>query len=102
MFLLVRAWDQDLLGVPDSAELDFTDNMMDNSNKFAGGSPVEEEPGSRALRLMVRLGQPFDAFLLAQQRVGEYKRIASDHHIVAQVQDITSVDNMDTGTVEIL
>ncbi|KAG2072927.1 hypothetical protein BDR04DRAFT_1095701 [Suillus decipiens] len=51
---------------------------------------------------MVRLAQPFDAFLLAQQRVGEYKRIASDNNIVAQVQDITSVDSMDIGTVEIL
>ncbi|KAG2353086.1 hypothetical protein BDR07DRAFT_1395414 [Suillus spraguei] len=51
---------------------------------------------------MVRLGQPFDAFLLTQQRVGEYKRIASDCNIVAQVKDITSVDNMDIRTVEIL
>ncbi|KAG1792994.1 uncharacterized protein HD556DRAFT_1444088 [Suillus plorans] len=60
------------------------------------------KPDSRALRLMVRLGQPFDAFLLAQQRVGEYKRIASDHNIIAQVKDIASVDSMDVGTVEIL
>ncbi|KAG2072962.1 hypothetical protein BDR04DRAFT_1095806 [Suillus decipiens] len=51
---------------------------------------------------MVRLGQPFDAFLLAQQRIREYKRIASDYNIVAQVKDITSVDNMDIRTVEIL
>ncbi|KAG2072923.1 hypothetical protein BDR04DRAFT_1095691 [Suillus decipiens] len=70
---------------------------MDDSDNFSGGSP-----GSRALQLMVRLGQPFDAFLLAQQRVGEYKRIASDHNIVAQVKDIASVGNMDIGTVEIL
>ncbi|KAG2072930.1 hypothetical protein BDR04DRAFT_1095709 [Suillus decipiens] len=51
---------------------------------------------------MVRLGQPFDAFLLAQQRIGEYKRIASDNNIVAQVKDLTSVDNMHIDTVEIL
>ncbi|KAG1795590.1 uncharacterized protein BJ212DRAFT_1410256 [Suillus subaureus] len=75
---------------------------MDNYDKLLGGSPVEEEPHARALQLMVRLGQPFDAFLLAQQRVGEYKRIASDHPIVAQVKDIASVDNMDVCTVEIL
>ncbi|KAG2367095.1 hypothetical protein BDR07DRAFT_1479432 [Suillus spraguei] len=55
--------------------------------RFPGGSHVEEEPVSRALRLMVRLGQPFDAFLLAQRRVREYKRIASDYNIVAQVKE---------------
>ncbi|KAG1792993.1 uncharacterized protein HD556DRAFT_1444087 [Suillus plorans] len=110
-FLLVRPWDRYLLGVPDFAEqLDFADDpksiedctepgsLMDHSDKLPGGLPVEEEPGSRALRLMVRLGQPFDAFLLAQQRVGEYKRIASDYNIIAQVKDIVSIDNMDIGT----
>ncbi|KAG2353153.1 WD40-repeat-containing domain protein [Suillus spraguei] len=119
-FLLIRPWDRDLLGVPDFAEQpDSTDDTesigdwseagspLDDSqlyafDKFHGGSPVEGEPVYRALRLMVRLGQPFDAFLLAQQRVGEYKRIASDHNIVAQVKDITSVDKMDIRTVEIL
>ncbi|KAG1843657.1 hypothetical protein C8R48DRAFT_678697 [Suillus tomentosus] len=71
---------------------------LDDSDKASGILPVEEEPGSRALRLVVRLGQPFDAFLLAQQRIGEYKRIASDYNIIAQVKDIASVDNMDVGT----
>ncbi|KAG2367075.1 heterokaryon incompatibility protein-domain-containing protein [Suillus spraguei] len=119
-FLLIRAWDRDLIWVPDFADqpdsTDDTESIGDwseagsplddsqlyASDKFHGGSPVEGEPVYRALRLMVRLGQPFDAFLLAQQRVGEYKRIASDHNIAAQVKDITSVDNMDICTVEIL
>ncbi|KAG1904459.1 uncharacterized protein F5891DRAFT_1014946 [Suillus fuscotomentosus] len=52
--------------------------------------------------MMVHLGQPFGAFLLAQQRDGEYKRIASDHNIIAQVKDIASVDNMDVSSIEIL
>ncbi|KAG1809370.1 uncharacterized protein BJ212DRAFT_1379649, partial [Suillus subaureus] len=60
-------------------------------------------PESRALRLLVRLGQPFGAFLLAQQRSGEYKRIASDHDIIVQVSDVRSVtDLMDLRTIEIL
>ncbi|KAG1896354.1 uncharacterized protein F5891DRAFT_599981 [Suillus fuscotomentosus] len=114
-FLLVRPWDRHLLGVPDFAEQsDFADDTesigdwtepgspIDDSDELPGDSPVKGEPGSRALRLMVRLGQPFDAFLLAQQRIGEYKRIASDYNIIAQVKDITSVDSMDVGTVEIL
>jgi hypothetical protein len=64
---------------------------------------VYSDSNSRALRLIVRLGQPFSAFLLARQRDGEFKRIASDHDIIAQVKDITSVDNMmDIRTLEIL
>ncbi|KAG2366248.1 hypothetical protein BDR07DRAFT_1396538, partial [Suillus spraguei] len=99
--LLVRPWDRHLLA--DYAEQpDFTDDtesigdetepkspmdnsQMDESDKSSGGLPVEEERGSRALRLMVRLQQPFDAFLLVRQGVGEYKRVA----------DIASVDHMD-------
>ncbi|KAG2367096.1 hypothetical protein BDR07DRAFT_1394292 [Suillus spraguei] len=113
-FLLIRPWDRDLLGIPDFPKHDFIndtehigswtesgssidDSQMDDSDKFPGGSSH-----SQALQLMVRLGQPFDAFLLAQHHVGEYKRIASDQKIVAQVKNIASVDNMDIGTVEIL
>ncbi|KAG2361891.1 hypothetical protein BDR07DRAFT_1376905 [Suillus spraguei] len=108
--LLVRPWDRHLLA--DYAEQpDFTDDtesigyetgpespidgsQVDDSDKLSGGSPVEEEPGLQALRLMVRLQQPFDVFLLAQQPVGEYKRIASDYNIFAQVKDIASVGQM--------
>ena len=56
------------------------------------------ESHSQALPLIVRLGQPSGIFLLVQQRGGEYKRIASDHDIIAQ--DITSVhDMMDIRTL---
>ncbi|KAG2357071.1 hypothetical protein BDR07DRAFT_396678 [Suillus spraguei] len=97
-FLLVLPWDRYLL--PDHVEqLDLTDDTENIGDRI---EPVEEESRSQALRLMVRLGQPFDALLLAQQRVGEYKRIASDHNIVAQVKDIASVHLMNVGTVEIL
>ncbi|KAG1797242.1 uncharacterized protein BJ212DRAFT_1354794, partial [Suillus subaureus] len=54
-------------------------------------------------RLLVCLGQPFGAFLLAQQGSGEYKRIVSDHDIIGQVNDVVSVgDLMDIRTIEIL
>ncbi|KAG1780715.1 hypothetical protein EV702DRAFT_1080116 [Suillus placidus] len=56
------------------------------------------------MRLIVRLGQPFSAFLLAQQRSGEYKRIASDRDIITQVKDVDYdyVHGMDVRTLEIL
>jgi hypothetical protein len=55
------------------------------------------------LQLIARLGQPFGAFLLAQQQGGEYRRIASDEIIMAQVKDMTAVhDMMDVRTLEIL
>jgi hypothetical protein len=55
------------------------------------------------LQLIARLGQPFNAFLLAQQQGGEYKRIASDQNIIAQVKDVVAIhDMMDIRIVEIL
>jgi hypothetical protein len=52
--------------------------------------------------LIVRLGQSFGALLLAQQRGGEYKRIASNRNIIAQVKDLAAVHNMmDVRTLEI-
>ncbi|KAG1732012.1 uncharacterized protein EDB91DRAFT_1152917, partial [Suillus paluster] len=114
-FLLVLPWNRSLLELPDFAELpdsaepshslDESQSMEDYSTPLE--SPLHDssmssaekgtddsESHSRALRLIVRLGQPFGAFLLAQQRGGEYKRIASDHDIIAQAKDVASVNGM--------
>jgi tetratricopeptide (TPR) repeat protein len=120
-FLLVRPWDRRLLELPDfeeleSASADDTESLGDwsepesllyDSDESPCGSPGEEltdsESHLRALRLIVRLGQPFSVFLLAQQRGGEYRRIASDQVIIAQVKDMASIHNMmDIRTPEIL
>ncbi|KAG0692247.1 hypothetical protein DFH29DRAFT_542535 [Suillus ampliporus] len=117
--MLVRPWERRLLEHPNIAELpgfaDDAESLGDLSelesplDDSPGGSLVEQELGhhlksqTRALRLMVRLGQPFGAFLLARQASGEYKRIASDHDIIAQVKDVASLHNtMDVRTLEIL
>ncbi|KAG1721048.1 uncharacterized protein EDB91DRAFT_1176926 [Suillus paluster] len=60
------------------------------------GSPEAYAPADlEVARASVKVDRsPRTAFwrtLLAQQRVGEYKRIASDHNIIAQVKDVTSV-----------
>ncbi|KAG1723405.1 hypothetical protein EDB19DRAFT_1916142, partial [Suillus lakei] len=114
-FLLVRPWDRRLLELPDFADdaeslggWSEPESLLDDSDESAGDSSGEEEltdseSHSRGLRLIIRLGQPFAAFLLAQQRGGEYKRIASDHDIIARVKDVTSVHSMmDIRTLEIL
>ncbi|KAG2338322.1 hypothetical protein BDR05DRAFT_705055 [Suillus weaverae] len=107
--LLVRPWSRHLLELHGPAE-----DMKSMGDWSVPGSPVHDSPAAqnepvyseshlRALRLIVRLGQPFSAFLLARQRDGEFKRIASDHDIIAQVKDMTSVDNMmDIRTLEVL
>lgn len=41
----------------------------------------------RPLKLVTRLGQPFGGLLLAQQRGGEYKKIAADNNIIARVKN---------------
>ncbi|KAG1776044.1 hypothetical protein EV702DRAFT_1269102 [Suillus placidus] len=101
-FLLVRPWDRRLLELPD-----YADDTESVDGFTLPGSPGEEglvdpESSERAMRLVVRLGQPFSAFLLAQQRSGEYKRIASDRDIITQVKDVDSVHGMDIRTLEIL
>ncbi|OAX39138.1 hypothetical protein K503DRAFT_109733 [Rhizopogon vinicolor AM-OR11-026] len=113
-FLLVRPWDRSLLELPDFTDLPDLSDTESMEDLSPPASPSEDLPArsvgengpeshSRELRLMVRLGQPFSAFLLAQQWGGEYKRIASDHNIIAHVQDLASVhDMMDIQTLEIL
>ncbi|KAG2340691.1 hypothetical protein BDR05DRAFT_500149 [Suillus weaverae] len=95
-FLLIRPWNRYDLGL-----VDFTDESqsMDDWPDELG----DDELVTRGLKLLVRLARPFSALLLAQQRGGEYKRIASDNEIIAQVRDIASVvDIMDIRTPEIL
>ncbi|OAX31423.1 hypothetical protein K503DRAFT_85413 [Rhizopogon vinicolor AM-OR11-026] len=110
--LLVRPWDRSLLELPDVADdmqsVDDCTPPASPSCDSLTGFPAEygldhSETHRRALRLIVHLGQPFAAFFLAQQWGGEYKRIASDHDIIAQVRDMSAVrDMMDVRTLEIL
>ncbi|KAG2753706.1 hypothetical protein P692DRAFT_20828671 [Suillus brevipes Sb2] len=111
-FLLVRPWnryDPGLLDFEDDKSIKTMSIPWSISDRSINGShdeyeeSVDSELPSRALRLMVRLGQSFGALLLAQQRGGEYKRIASDHNIMARVKDMSTVhDMMDIRTLEIL
>jgi hypothetical protein len=114
-FVLVRPWDQSLLELPDFTDL-MDDTESDESYWTPPTSPSDDSPDrslvkrevidleSRALRLLAHLGQHFRAFLLARQRSGEYKRVASDHEIVAQVvEGVTSArDLVDIRTIDIL
>ncbi|KAF8137708.1 hypothetical protein EV363DRAFT_1155979 [Boletus edulis] len=73
-------------------------------------SPLDAQPTApmdnytRALRLVVRLQQPFHALLLQQQPHGEFKRVAAKYEIV--IPGIKRLDNfardVHTGVVEIL
>ncbi|KAG1814093.1 hypothetical protein EV424DRAFT_1348915 [Suillus variegatus] len=97
-FLLVRPWNRYDLGL-----INFADKTQSVQDWPEPESPGYNEPTMRELMLIVRLGQPFGALLLAQQWGGEYRRIASDNKIIAQVKDMTSVDDMmDVRMLEIL
>ncbi|KAH7902908.1 hypothetical protein BJ138DRAFT_1199953, partial [Hygrophoropsis aurantiaca] len=99
--LLVRPWDIDLL-----ADLASDDrNALPPSNVIPLGSslqpPLEfDAPQTEAFKLVARLKQRFAALLLVRQRSGEYKRIASDNVIIAQVQDVSKLT--DIRSIEIL
>ncbi|KAJ8594800.1 hypothetical protein M405DRAFT_929909 [Rhizopogon salebrosus TDB-379] len=110
--LLVYPWNHDLL--KQLNPVDDTQNMGNcnipsgsRASRFIGRvrqliAPINSESHLRALQLIVRLGQPFRAFLLAQWRAGEYRRIATDHDIITQVRDTTFVRKMNVRVVEIL
>ncbi|KAG2053381.1 WD40 repeat-like protein [Suillus hirtellus] len=116
--LLIRPWTHHLLEPSNFAELPSIDDESSVEDYWsAPGSPLHDSPpgspgeqgpvnselSERAFRLVVHLGQPFSAFLLTQQRGGEYTRIASDNDIIVQVTDATCVENfMDVRTLEIL
>jgi len=114
--LLVRPWDRNLLELCDSPEQSsLVDDVQSTATFFSRilpsflfGNHVPAAsvsgPSSQALRLVVGLGRPFRAFLLAAAQQGrEYKRIAADHEIVAHVNDVTSVRAlMDVRTLEIV
>ncbi|KAG2338573.1 hypothetical protein BDR05DRAFT_1004146 [Suillus weaverae] len=91
-FLLVHLWDCDLLELPDFVELsglaglpDIEDNMQSEGYYWsAPGSPLQDSLD----RSLEAQELPFGAFLLVQQHGREYKRIVSDHAIIAQVNDL--------------
>lgn len=108
-FLLVLPLNRYLLELPDFTEPPASDDTQsEDGYLFVPQSLLDDSPSDcpdseSPLRLLVRLAQPFSAFLLAQQHGGKYKRIASDHDIIAQVKDMASAgDMMDVRTVEIL
>ncbi|KAF8138961.1 hypothetical protein EV363DRAFT_1155210, partial [Boletus edulis] len=57
-----------------------------------------------ALRLVVRLQQPFHALLLQQQPNGEFKRVATEHEIIVpgMKYSINFTKDVRTEVVEIL
>ncbi|KAG1823960.1 WD40-repeat-containing domain protein [Suillus subaureus] len=106
-FLLVRPWNRYDLGLINFAEETRGVEGWPGFGFLSGdtlvGYPIHNEPAMRELKLMVRLRQPFGGLLLAQQWGGEYKRIASDNNITAQVRDTALVDDMmDVRMLEIL
>jgi hypothetical protein len=111
-FLLVHPWNCGLLELPNpSDDVQNLENLAAPSSpsldplgfSLEENEPVDTDSQLQALQLIVHLGQPFSTLLLAQQHSGEYKRIASNRDIIAQVKDVTSIRNiMDIRTLEIL
>lgn len=105
-FYLIRPWNRD--DIEFAEELQGLDDWPQSPSDDlplwpARDHEVVNSESHRALRLIVRLGQSFSALLLAQQRIGEYKRVASDCNIIAQVKNVVDVDNMmNIRTFEIL
>lgn len=68
----------------------FTSPQNDDANSHSG----QPSKLTRALRLLIRLRQPFGALLLAPLNRREFKRIATDHLIRVQVRDDVSLEEL--------
>ncbi|KAI6045482.1 hypothetical protein EDC04DRAFT_3137168 [Pisolithus marmoratus] len=100
------AWGGDFESDTDSDSDVFFDAESDEAepsspSRVAAAPQVDDYP--RALRMIARLKQPFNALLLVQQPNGEYKRVAAENEIVISGVglDITS-KNIRVKVLEIL
>ena len=73
----------------DESEVDTNRESDDGTDDIsAPTSPESVEPlaqvdsSTQALRLIARLGRPFNALLLEQQSNKQYKRVAAEHEII--------------------
>ncbi|KAI6098485.1 hypothetical protein F5141DRAFT_1205368 [Pisolithus sp. B1] len=85
----IRGPGSEVTGEGDSesdTDTDLDPNSDDGSDEVAPSHFVATAPRVggyvRALQMIARLGQPFNALLLVQQPNGEYKRVAAEYEIV--------------------
>ncbi|KAF8124549.1 hypothetical protein EV363DRAFT_1132057, partial [Boletus edulis] len=113
----VHPWIRDLRDPLDSSTWGYTDDDEHDSDsdpetatRSPPTSPSQVVPAAtmddytRALRLVVRLQQPFHALLLQQQPNGEFRRIAADDEIIVPGLEpsIKFARDIRTEVVEIL
>ena len=84
-----------------------TDIMRSRSSPLPSSSSVASQltgldDYTRALRLIVRLEQPFSALLLEQTSDGKFRRVATEHEIIARPRQITCSKDVQTAVLEIL
>ncbi|KAF8133315.1 hypothetical protein EV363DRAFT_1133089, partial [Boletus edulis] len=93
-----------------TADDDDDESDPETESGSAPASPLHAVPTAvmddytRALRLVVRLQQPFHTLLLEQQPNGEFKRVATEHEIVIPgiKRPHTFSKDVHTGVVEVL
>ncbi|KAI9571763.1 hypothetical protein HD554DRAFT_2016457, partial [Boletus coccyginus] len=68
----------------ESGDVPFPNPSLSSYPVSSSHTPQLDNP-TRALRLLVRLSQPFGALLLVPLSHDEYKRVASDHPIIVQL-----------------
>ncbi|KAI6030212.1 hypothetical protein EDC04DRAFT_104815 [Pisolithus marmoratus] len=118
-FVFVHPWIRYIQGPSDGVawgsdsesdtESDLGSDCDVESDEVASSSPLHAIPSpevddyTQALEMIARLGQPFNALLLVQQAIGEYKRVAAEREIVVSGlgTDISS-KNIHAKVLEIL
>ncbi|KAF8137715.1 hypothetical protein EV363DRAFT_1131203, partial [Boletus edulis] len=116
--IFVHPWVRDLCDPPDGFtwrrntandgdNVSYVETVHSSTSTWTVDAPVPAvtmDDYTRALRLAVRLQEPFHALLLQQQPNGEFKRVAAEHEIVVPgiQSSITLAKDVHIGVVEIL
>ena len=95
--------------VGSSEEAGAESDAGDGTDASAPASPLHAEPSARvdtstqALRLITRLGCPFNALLLERRSNGQYKRVAAEYEIIVPgVLSQTNPKDIRTQVLEIV
>jgi len=86
----------------DAGSGDGTDDVSVSASPLHAVPSARVDPSIQALRLIARLGCPFNALLLERQSNRQYKRVAAEHEIIVPgVRSQTNPKDMRAKVLEI-
>ena len=94
--------DSDVDNITDADSGDADSDSDATSTPLSAVPSADVDDFTRALLMIVRLGQPFGALVLLEQSDGSFKRVASEDEIVVQIErSVVSLKDVRAKVVEV-